>query len=66
MEATEIYRSDEQSDDMSPKGDESKNAAGTGAIEIMDVEEGEPKSYYSKLSVILMVAFSGLAIGSDG
>ncbi|KAI1381981.1 metabolite transport protein [Hypoxylon crocopeplum] len=36
-----------------------------------DVEDGEilpsePKTYYSKLSVWLMVLFSGLAIGSDG
>jgi hypothetical protein len=36
----------------------------------VDVEAGSvieaPKGYYSKLSVWLMVLFSGLAIGSDG
>lgn len=35
----------------------------------IDVETGsvaESKGYYSKLSVWLMVLFSGLAIGSDG
>lgn len=36
-----------------------------------DVEDGEilpseEKTYYSKVSVWLMVLFSGLAIGSDG
>lgn len=30
------------------------------------VLEGEPKTYYSRLSVWLMILFSGLAIGSDG
>ena len=28
--------------------------------------EPEPKAYYSRLSVWLMILFSGLAIGSDG
>lgn len=34
-------------------------------LEIQPAEEPE-KTYYSKLSVWLMVLFSGLAIGSDG
>ncbi|KAK7701327.1 hypothetical protein SLS64_010370 [Diaporthe eres] len=36
-----------------------------GDVEIQAAEEQE-KTYYSKLSVWLMVLFSGLAIGSDG
>lgn len=49
---------------------EDKNDAATvekseAAVEAGSVED-EPKSYYSKLSVWLMVLFSGLAIGSDG
>lgn len=36
-----------------------------GDIEVGTSEEPE-KTYYSKLSVWLMVLFSGLAIGSDG
>lgn len=36
-----------------------------GDVEIGTSEEQE-KTYYSKLSVWLMVLFSGLAIGSDG
>lgn len=36
-----------------------------GDVEIQPVEEPE-KTYYSKLSVWLMILFSGLAIGSDG
>lgn len=48
------------------KVDESKDRA-TGVVEVMDVEEGETqKTVYSKLSVVMMVIFSGLAIGSDG
>ena len=34
-------------------------------VEIQAADEPE-KTYYSKLSVWLMVLFSGLAIGSDG
>ena len=38
-----------------------------GVIEELQVEEGEAhKTFYSKGSVIMMVIFSGLAIGSDG
>ncbi|KAG9745011.1 major facilitator superfamily transporter, partial [Aureobasidium melanogenum] len=48
------------------KADESKNGA-TGVVEVMDLEEGQSqKTFYSKVSVIMMVIFSGLAIGSDG
>lgn len=36
-----------------------------GDVEIQAVDEPE-KTYYSRLSVWLMVLFSGLAIGSDG
>lgn len=36
-----------------------------GDVETQPVEEPE-KTYYSKLSVWLMILFSGLAIGSDG
>lgn len=36
-----------------------------GDVEVGTSEEPE-KTYYSKLSVWLMVLFSGLAIGSDG
>lgn len=28
--------------------------------------DGAPKTYYSKLSIWLMILYSGLAIGSDG
>lgn len=39
----------------------------TGVVEELQVEEGEThKTFYSKGSVIMMVIFSGLAIGSDG
>jgi putative component of toxin-antitoxin plasmid stabilization module len=39
----------------------------SGVVEELDVEEGEAhKTFYSKGSVIMMVIFSGLAIGSDG
>lgn len=48
------------------KVDGSKNGA-TGVVEVMDLEEGESqKTFYSKVSVVMMVIFSGLAIGSDG
>lgn len=36
-----------------------------GDAELQAIDEPE-KTYYSKLSVWLMVLFSGLAIGSDG
>jgi hypothetical protein len=40
---------------------------GVGVVEELHVEEGEAhKTFYSKGSVIMMVIFSGLAIGSDG
>ncbi|KAK9773037.1 hypothetical protein SCAR479_10367 [Seiridium cardinale] len=49
--------------------DEKKDAH-QATTDAPDVEiapaEGEEKTYYSKLSVWLMVIFSGLAIGSDG
>lgn len=38
---------------------------GKGDVEIQTVGDAD-KGYYSKLSVWLMVLFSGLAIGSDG
>jgi hypothetical protein len=39
----------------------------SGLVEELDVEEGEAhKTFYSKGSVVMMVIFSGLAIGSDG
>lgn len=48
------------------KVDGLKNGA-TGVVEVMDLEEGEAgKTFYSKVSVVMMVIFSGLAIGSDG
>lgn len=48
------------------KADGLKNGA-LGMVEMMDIEEGETqKSFYSKGSVVMMVIFSGLAIGSDG
>ena len=38
-----------------------------GMVEELNMEEGEAhKTFYSKGSVIMMVVFSGLAIGSDG
>ena len=63
MSTLEVVAHDEQG--SASKADEPKNEK-TGAIEIMDVEEGEQKSYYSKTSVIMNVVFSTLAIGSDG
>lgn len=35
-------------------------------VETASVGEEASKTYYSKLSVWLMILFSGLAIGSDG
>lgn len=47
-------------------GEEAKSGV-MGYIEVTDVEEGEgQKTFYSKASVVFMVIFSGLAIGSDG
>lgn len=46
------------------KGDAS-SAIVEGDVEVQAVD-GPDKTYYSKLSVWLMVLFSGLAIGSDG
>jgi hypothetical protein len=47
---------------------ESKVAAEKQAadVETGSVDEESPKGYYSKLSVWLMILFSGLALGSDG
>lgn len=49
---------------------EEKKAAPAPVTEDVDLEiqraEEPEKTYYSKLSVWLMVLFSGLAIGSDG
>jgi hypothetical protein len=47
---------------------ESKGAAEKQApdVETGSVDEESPKGYYSKLSVWLMILFSGLALGSDG
>lgn len=48
------------------KTDAASATIGTcGDVEIQAADEPE-KTYYSKLSVWLMVLFSGLAIGSDG
>lgn len=48
------------------KKDESKIGS-PGVVEVMDLEAGEAqKTFYSKVSVVMMVIFSGLAIGSDG
>lgn len=47
--------------------DEKKTASALpkeGEVEVL--EEEPEKTYYSSLSVWLMVLFSGLAIGSDG
>lgn len=56
-------------DDVSVSAQEKQNTAPTVEktedVEIASVNEPE-KTYYSKLSVWLMVLFSGLAIGSDG
>ncbi|KAJ4183292.1 hypothetical protein NW755_009782 [Fusarium falciforme] len=47
--------------------DDKKHASDTGAeVEVGTVVDGPEKTYYSRLSVWLMVLFSGLAIGSDG
>ena len=47
-----------------------KNATTTkdSAVEVTEdgSPEDAPKSYYSKLSIWLMILYSGLAIGSDG
>lgn len=50
-------------DKKTPAADD---AAVRTSIEAGDVENVSEKTYYSKLSVWLMVIFSGLAIGSDG
>ncbi|KAH6659214.1 major facilitator superfamily transporter [Truncatella angustata] len=47
------------------KKDDQQVTANVGDVEIAAAEEQE-KTYYNKLSVWLMVLFSGLAIGSDG
>lgn len=63
MATTDISAQHEQDD--ASKMDDSKDAS-IGAIEITDDNLEEGKTYYSKASVIMMVIFSGLAIGSDG
>ncbi|KAL1305265.1 hypothetical protein AAFC00_002176 [Neodothiora populina] len=69
MASTEIYAHREQDDVSQDELTKTKNGT-MGAVEVMDVdtESGEvkPTTYYSKLSVIMMLVFSGLAIGSDG
>lgn len=47
------------------KKDVRQGISAAGDMEAGQAEEQE-KTYYSKLSVWLMVLFSGLAIGSDG
>lgn len=67
MVTTEMYASKGQPNHVSPKTAMTKGITNAGAVEVMGIEEGEaPKSHYSKASVVLMVIFSGLAIGSDG
>lgn len=54
-------------DDKISAAEKTTTVAAPTTIENGDVEVAEPeKAYYSKLSVWLMVLFSGLAIGSDG
>jgi hypothetical protein len=43
-----------------------KNATTNVEITEDGLPEDAPKSYYSKLSIWLMILYSGLAIGSDG
>lgn len=59
--------------DMDEKFDQTVSAADGEQFKtdiqqtVVDVEPGNSApTYYSKLSVTLMVIFSGLAIGSDG
>lgn len=57
--------SQDGSEDMH-KVEDPKHAV-MGSSEVVDVEEGETnKTFYSKTSVVFMVLFSGLALGSDG
>ena len=53
---------EQQLESKNVTADAEKNEA---AAETASIEDA-PKGYYSKLSVWLMVLFSGLAIGSDG
>lgn len=57
-------RTDEARQDLSPKDATKKDAA----VEVTEdgLPEDAPKTYYSKLSIWLMILYSGLAIGSDG
>lgn len=49
------------------RADNKKHASDTRAeVQAGVVVDGPEKTYYSRLSVWLMVLFSGLAIGSDG
>ena len=52
-------------DQADKKSVEEKNALSAKAVDVETVEE-PTKTYYSTLSVWLMILFSGLAIGSDG
>lgn len=53
------------SDKMDISNEKCVPAIMDGDLEVVPAEEPE-KTYYSKVSVWLMVLFSGLAIGSDG
>lgn len=46
--------------------DEKKSISKANDHEIASIEEEPAKGSYSRLSVWLMILFSGLAIGSDG
>lgn len=48
-----------------PRAASGPDQPATEDVEILPADEPD-KSYYNKLSVWLMVLFSGLAIGSDG
>ena len=45
-----------------------KNATTKDAVEVTEdgLPEDVPKAFYSKLSIWLMILYSGLALGSDG
>lgn len=67
MSPEEVFSLEREQDAVRSNSKSDVKDAYTGVVEELQVEEGEAhKTFYSKGSVIMMVIFSGLAIGSDG
>ena len=66
MATTEISANDEHHDTKIGSTEEAPEKTRIAEIGVLDVEEGDAeKTYFSRASAILMIVFSGLAIGSD-